>query len=80
MQSTHPASVTTQLREALEARGMSQAKLAMTLGVTQMWVQRRLSGATRLTVDDLVAICGALGLDPRELLPAPPAAPPAAAV
>jgi transcriptional regulator with XRE-family HTH domain len=56
---------------ALMARGrVTQAQLAARLGVGPMYVSRRLSGATPLSVDDLFGICGALDVEPSELLAA----------
>lgn len=56
--------VTTNLRAEMVRQGLNQSDLAARLGppYTQQTVSRRLSGVG-LTVDDLEAMCDALGID-----------------
>lgn len=61
------ASVTAELRAELARRRLTTARLAEDLGVTQMWLSRRLRGITPLTIDDTGRICAALDLDPATL-------------
>ena len=58
-----------ELRAVMARDRVSTRSLAVELEQTNpMWLQRRLSGAVALTVDDLVLICEGLHVNPAELL------------
>lgn len=61
-------SIAAELRGALGKAEMSRRALAGKLGVDPMWVTRRLTGQTELSVQDVVRICGELNIDPMPLL------------
>ena len=48
---------------------MSRAELARRLDVAEMWLSRRLTGRTPITVEDLGRIATALGVPAGSLLP-----------
>ena len=50
------------LREQLAGRQISQKTLAMKMGVTPMWLNRRYRGTTALSLDDLHLIEEAVGI------------------
>lgn len=60
-------SVAAEVRAELGRQGHNNAWLAAQLGVTQMWVSRRLRGETRITEDDLKRIAAVLGMPPADL-------------
>lgn len=60
-----------EVRVLLVRRKMKQTELAARLGVTEMWLSRRLRGVQPLTLDDLAQIAEALGVYPTDLLPRP---------
>lgn len=43
--------------------------LASKLGVSEMWVSRRLRGITKFSVDDLVAVAAVLDVQAADLIP-----------
>lgn len=57
-----------ELRAAMARKDFTTTELAGTLGVTAMWLSRRLRGITPLTVEDFGRICQALDVDPASLL------------
>lgn len=64
--------VAAEVRAELGRQQLSATELAARLGVTPMWLSRRLRGLTALTIDDTVRIAEALDVDPcRFLAPAP---------
>lgn len=56
------------IRELMEVRHLTQAKLADRLGKDQPWVSRRLTGAYRFQIEDLDEFSRVFGLSPAELL------------
>jgi transcriptional regulator with XRE-family HTH domain len=68
-QSTLREAVAEEVRATLARRRMSASALARTLGKSQTYVWRRLSGETALDTDDLEAIAGVLRIPVVELLP-----------
>lgn len=60
-----------EVRVLLVRRKMKQTELAARLGVTEMWLSRRLRGVQPLTLDELAQIAEALGVYPTDLLPRP---------
>jgi transcriptional regulator with XRE-family HTH domain len=58
----------TRLRSHLKAQGLTYADLAWRMGLSEVTLKRLFSGRTELTVARLDALCGALELDPAELL------------
>lgn len=61
-------SVAAEVRAELGRQGHTNAWLAEQLGVSEMWVSRRLRGLTRFTEDDLKRIGNALAIPPADLL------------
>ncbi len=57
------------LRAELARQKVSRAAVARELGVTEMWVSRRVNGQTPITVADLYAICDILQIPPSRVLP-----------
>jgi transcriptional regulator with XRE-family HTH domain len=45
----------------------NQTELAKSLGVSQMWVSRRLSGGTPITADEIVMLADFFGVEPGQL-------------
>lgn len=62
------------LRSAREARGWSQMRLALTVGVSQATLSRWESGSGAMLVEDLARVAAALVLDVHELIPIVPEA------
>lgn len=56
------------VRAELGRRSKSQTSLARDMGVSQMWLNRRLRGEVALSVDDLAAIAQALQMPVERLL------------
>lgn len=56
------------IKSARAARGWSQERLAEVLGVSQMWVSRKESGASRVTTGELRRLVVILGIDDSDLL------------
>lgn len=67
---THPTteSAAAELRAAMARKRITTAELAGDLGVTAMWLSRRLRGVTPLTIEDFGRICQALDVDAASLL------------
>lgn len=63
------AQVIIEIGAMLGRKRMRQADLARALGVGPMWVSDRMTGRTRLTIDDLDRIATALGVGIVDLLP-----------
>lgn len=61
--------VTAEVRAELGRQRMSGAELAKRLGVSGVWVSRRLSGHSPLTTDDLEAIAVILDKSVHDFLP-----------
>lgn len=73
MQTNHSnggVAVATNIRVELARQNLNQTDLAEKLGVYPQWVQRRLSGETKISVDDITAIADALDISVVDLLPA----------
>jgi transcriptional regulator with XRE-family HTH domain len=51
------------LKEAREAKGISQAQLAKKLGVPQSYVSKYETGERRLDLVETLEVCGELGTD-----------------
>lgn len=62
------ADTATAIREAMASRGITQSALAERLGLAQPAVSMRLSGRTRITVDELIQIADLLGVEPGSLI------------
>lgn len=60
-----------EVRVLLVRRQMKQTELATRLGVTEMWLSRRLRGVQSLSLDELAQIAEVLGVYPTDLLPRP---------
>lgn len=56
------------LDQALRDAGISRDHFAVQIGKSRMWVHRRVTGQTPMTVDDLQLIATALALEPADLL------------
>lgn len=63
--------VAAEIRALMARRRITSSTLAVELGVTPMWLSRRLRGVTPLTIDDTGRIAAALHVDPVDLLPHP---------
>lgn len=50
-------------------RGISQARLAERMGVTQGTLSRKLRGKSPWTIEEVYQAAAALGADPKDLLP-----------
>lgn len=69
MTSTKPAErVARNIRAELVRAGMTQLDLATRVGLTRSALQRRLSGAQEIGVDELFAIAEALSVRPSALI------------
>lgn len=62
------------IREIRQTVGLTQSELARRVGLRQSEISRIENGQRRLTVERLLAIAGALGVEPAELLQDPPRA------
>ena len=69
--STPPVTLDMALRRALADRRMSGRQLAKAAGLPVGPVARSLRGDRDLTVAELTAIAGALGMTPSDLIPGP---------
>jgi len=65
--------VAEEIRALLARRRLNGAKLAETIGRSEMYVSRRLRGETAFDIDDLEAIAKVLGVQVKALLPNEPA-------
>lgn len=70
--------VAEEVRALLARRRLNGAKLAESIGRSEMYVSRRLRGETAFDLDDLQRIADVLGVSPTDLLP--PAGPKAASL
>lgn len=52
-----------EIRAIAARKSVSNTALAARLGVTPMWLSRRLRGLTPMTLDDVAAICEALDVE-----------------
>jgi DNA-binding Xre family transcriptional regulator len=62
--------VAAQIRSVLTIRQIRQAALAKQMGVTEVWLSRRLREVQPLSLDDVEAICRALKVEPTEMIAA----------
>lgn len=69
MRTSHTNSVAAEIRAELGRQGKNQTDLARKINRPQQWVQRRLSGATVISVPDLHTIAAGLGVSVSDLLP-----------
>ncbi len=58
------------IRAELGRQNKTRAALAREMGVTEMWLSRRVNAQTPLTVDDLTRIANALDVATTDLLAA----------
>ena len=58
-----------EIRAELARAGETQTTLAERLGVSQVWVSRRLTGGVSINITELQAIARALGVPTADLLP-----------
>lgn len=65
--------VTAQLRAEMGRQDINRAELARRLGVTEVFVGRRLNGVTAITLDDLELFVRALGITVESLFTGAPA-------
>lgn len=56
------------IRAELGRQDKSRAAFAREMGVSEMWLSRRINAQTPITVDDLARIADALDVTPLELL------------
>lgn len=68
-----PAAVAEQVREVLGRAGVSAAEVARRIDWTQPYIARRMTGVVAFSATDLVAIAGALAVEPAALIPTPAA-------
>ena len=61
------SAVAREIRGVMGKEDLNHGQLARRLGVDRSWVSRRLRGQTPITVNDLAAIAGALGVTVAEL-------------
>jgi transcriptional regulator with XRE-family HTH domain len=54
--------------QALRDADISRDHFAVRIGKSRMWVHRRVTGQTPITVDDLELIATALAINPADLL------------
>jgi transcriptional regulator with XRE-family HTH domain len=69
METTHD--LPGELRAAAARKNLSRRAIATALDVPPSWVDRRMTGATPLTVADLLRLCAVLDVDPCAVLPRP---------
>lgn len=62
--------VGTRLRRVRELRNLSQEEMGWIAGVTQGSISNYENGRNEIPLSVLIAICGALGIRPTELVPA----------
>jgi len=65
--------VAAEVRAELGRQGHDNTWLARQLGVSDMWVSRRLRSITEFTADDLVRVAETLRVEPSQFLPSPAA-------
>lgn len=76
MQNTANAAVAAELRAQMARHQVTGGELGRRLSRSDMWVSRRTSGKTAMTVAEIHEIAAALGIEPAVLLnAATPAAP-----
>lgn len=61
--------VAEEIRALLARKRWRQAQFATLLGVSEVWVSRRLSGKTEISLDDLREMADGLGVTVADLLP-----------
>lgn len=59
------------LRAEMARREITSQRLADQLGVSDMWVSRRMRGKTQITMEDLERLAEALGISVASFLPTP---------
>lgn len=69
MSQTTTRFVAAEVRAELGRQGRDASWLAARVGVSDMWVSRRLRAITGFTVDDLLRIAAALDVPPQQFLP-----------
>lgn len=63
------AAVAKEVRVLLIRRDMKQSEMAAKMGVTEMWLSRRLRGAQAIDINDLGRMAAVLGVEAADLLP-----------
>lgn len=69
MSTTPTPQITANIRAELGRQNKTRAALAREMGVTEMWLSRRVNAQTPFTVDDLATIAAALDVPMADLLP-----------
>lgn len=62
--------VAAQVRSVLAIRQIRQATLAKRMGVTEVWLSRRLREVQPMSLDDVEAMCQALDMEPADMIAA----------
>lgn len=55
------------LRGRMAEKGISQRKMAATMGITLQSLSRKMSNKTRFSTDDIIQISEILGIEPEEI-------------
>ncbi len=69
MSTTPTPKIAANIRAELGRQNKTRAALAREMGVTEMWLSRRVNAQTPFTVDDLATIAAALDVPMADLLP-----------
>lgn len=69
MSTTATPQIAANIRAELGRQNKTRAALAREMGVTEMWLSRRVNAQTPLTVDDLARVAAALDVTLPHLLP-----------
>ncbi len=69
MSTTPTPQIAANIRAELGRQNKTRAALAREMGVTEMWLSRRVNAQTPFTVDDLATIAAALDVPMADLLP-----------
>jgi transcriptional regulator with XRE-family HTH domain len=64
------ANVARRVKQAVEAKGITQAALSTASGLSERTLARRLAGTSAFDLDELHSIAAALGVDPESFLAA----------
>lgn len=57
-----------EIRAEMARQDITQADLGIKINKSQQWVQRRVSGSTKIAVEDVKLIANALDVDPADLI------------
>lgn len=58
------------LRDYIAENDLQQKTIALNAGISESRLSYMLSGKRKLTVDDFIVICAAMGASPKKFLPA----------